>query len=177
MREKIDLWNDLDHLLPPGLTNSKMLNTLFFDAFFILIRLITDSASLNGAVRRAQQGIEEGWNISPPNQAYFLYPSFDSIVKFTMLLFLLMAIVMLCFSSIEHYAYYHRESKSIYVMHRLPSRWTIWEQCCTVPLIYAGFLLLIAVVYYVLFLLAYFHFAPEGVIPEQTIAFFWRYVP
>lgn len=176
MHNKIDPWNCLDHLMPPGLTNGKMLNTLFGHAFLSLTRLLIDSMTLNGAIRRAQQGIDEGWNINPPNHAYFLYPTFDSIVKFTMLLFLLMAIVMLCFS-IEHYVYYHRESKSIYVMHRLSSKWTIWKQCLTVPLIYAGIILLIAVVYYVLFLLAYFHFAPEGCLPEQTIAFFWRYVP
>ena len=176
MNSKIDLWNCFDHIMPPGLTNSKMLNSLFAQAFLILTRLLLDCMNLNGAIRRARQGIEEGWNVNPPIPDYYLYPTFDSLIKFTMLLFLLMAILILSYS-INHYAYYHRESKSIYVMHRLPSKWTIWKQCCTVPLIYAGFILLTAGIYYALFCAAYFHFAPEGVIPEQTIAFFWRYVP
>ena len=163
-------------MLPPGLTNSKMLNTMLGWAFIILLRFVMDLSQLHGAVQRAKQGMEEGWNVSPPMLDYYLYPTFDSLIRFTMLLFLLMILMMLSFS-ISHYAYYHRESKSIYLMHRLPSKWIIWKQCCTVPLIYAGGILLLAALYYSAFCAAYFYFAPAGCIPEQTICLFGRYVP
>lgn len=176
MTKKVDFWNGLDHLLPPGMTNSKMLNAMLGWAFLIVLRFLLDISQVYGAVQRAQQGIEAGWDVSAPVIDYYLYPTFDSLIRFTMLLFLLMILMMLSFS-FSHYAYYHRESKSIYVMHRLPSKWVIWKQCCTVPLIYAGGILLLAAVYYGAFCVAYFYFAPEGVIPEQTIAFLWRYVP
>lgn len=175
-KKKFDVCNSFDRLLPPGLTNSKMLNTLLAQLTVILIRMLVNIGQLSSAVSRVRQRIEEGWDAKTPIPYYYKYPEFDSLMKFSMLLFLLMAVLMLSFS-ISHYGYYRRESKSIYLMHRLPSKWIIWKQCCTVPLIYAGCVLLLGVVYYGAFCAAYFCFAPDGSIPEQTIAFFWRYVP
>lgn len=175
-KRKFDFWNGFDHLLPPGLTNSKMLNTLLAQLMVLLGRLLVDAIQLSGAVSRVLQRVKEGWDLETPIPYYYLYPEFDSMMKYSMLLFLLMILIMLSFS-ISHYSYYRRETKSIYLMQRLPSKWTIWKQCVTVPAIYAGFLLLLGAVYYGIFCAAYFYFAPEGCIPEQTIAFFWRYVP
>lgn len=44
-----------------------------------------------------------------------------------------------------HYRYYYRESKSIYLMKRLPDRWACWKSCILVPVIMGIFFFIIMV--------------------------------
>ena len=56
-----------------------------------------------------------------------------------------------------HYAYYLRETKSIYLMRRLPHRKVLWKSCLQAPLMGLGLgttgILVLYLIYYVVYLL------------------------
>lgn len=56
-----------------------------------------------------------------------------------------------------HYAYYLRETKSIYLMRRLPDRKVLWKSCLQAPLMGIGLgtagILVLYLIYYVVYLL------------------------
>lgn len=56
-----------------------------------------------------------------------------------------------------HYAYYLRETKSIYLMRRLPDRKVLWKSCLQAPLMGMGLgtagILVLYLIYYVVYLL------------------------
>ncbi len=56
-----------------------------------------------------------------------------------------------------HYAYYWRETKSIYLMRRLPDRNVLWKSCLQAPLMGMGLgtagILVLYLIYYVVYLL------------------------
>ena len=76
-----------------------------------------------------------------------------------------------------NYLYFRQESNSRYTMKRVKDSKEIHHRCWFVPVICALILIAFAIALYGIFCWIYFRFSPEGSIPAQTIAFFWRYVP
>ncbi|MBO4628038.1 MAG: hypothetical protein J5645_08685 [Lachnospiraceae bacterium] len=75
---------------------------------------------------------------------------------------------------IIHYASFYRESRSIYLMKRIPNRAELHVRCLTVPLLAIAIGLIIAYVLFLLFVWCYFRYTPEPCLPEQTVPTFWR---
>lgn len=69
---------------------------------------------------------------------------------------------------IYHYVYHRQDSKSIYLMRRLPSRWELHRRCLTLPLIAILICLLTAIILLLLFYGTYNVFTPkECLMPHQ----------
>lgn len=78
-------------------------------------------------------------------------PDFFQLLDGAMLGFGLLALIMLGFCMV-YYAYHRQESRSIYLMRRLPNRWELHRRCLSLPLLGAAASILAAallvVVYY-----------------------------
>ena len=60
-----------------------------------------------------------------------------------------------------HYIYHYQESKSIYTMRRLPSRWELHRRCLTLPLIAIAIYLIMAFAILFIFYMAYTNITPD----------------
>ena len=78
--------------------------------------------------------------------------------------FAITAVVMLLFS-IYHYLYHFQDSKSIYLMLRLPDRWELSRRCLTLPVAAAVLSLAAAVVLLGFYFGIYLLFTPKGCLP------------
>lgn len=72
-----------------------------------------------------------------------------------------------------HWAYHYRESKSIYLMRRLPDRWEFWRRCFTLPLLGAGACGLEAVALMLVNFAVYRLCTPAGCVPPGQWAALW----
>ena len=92
----------------------------------------------------------------------------DSMQGFFLYCFLMLAIV------VWHYLYYHYETKSIYLMKRLPNRVEIHKRAWTLPMLGVAATLLAAFVMLVLYFEIYMIATPKQCItPEQWLKI-WR---
>ena len=81
---------------------------------------------------------------------------------------LILAALALLIASAVHYAYYHNDSKSIYLMRRLPNRFELYKRCLLMPLIYALVFLLAAAALLLICYAAYMGLTPEACLsPNQ----------
>ena len=87
---------------------------------------------------------------------------------FTVLFFTCVAIAAV------HYLSFHMESKSIYVMRRIPNKAELHVRCLALPAIFLAIGIVLAVVLYCSFLYVYIHYTPEGHLPENMNPSFWR---
>ena len=78
--------------------------------------------------------------------------------------FAITALVMLLFS-IYHYLYHFQDSKSIYLMRRLPRRWELHRRCLTLPVAAAVLSLAAAVAMQGFYFGIYLVFTPKGCLP------------
>ena len=78
--------------------------------------------------------------------------------------FAITALVMLLFS-IYHYLYHFQDSKSIYLMRRLPRRWELLRRCLTLPVAAAVLSLAAAMVMQGFYFGIYLVFTPKGCLP------------
>ena len=76
--------------------------------------------------------------------------------------------------AVMNYLRVHQESKSIYVMKRISRRAELHERCLTIPVSFLAVGIVLAVVLYRLYLYVYFHYTPEGRLPEYMNPSFWR---
>ena len=60
-------------------------------------------------------------------------PPFSVILEESFVMFYILALAMLGFA-LYHYLYFYQGSKSIYLMRRLPQKYTLLRQCITLPL-------------------------------------------
>ncbi len=75
-------------------------------------------------------------------------------------------LVFLLVMPLYHYAYYCRESKSIYVMRRLPQRGVTLKSCVRGPVLCAGLVLTSAVIFYFLYYGIYCLSVPGEAMPR-----------
>lgn len=78
--------------------------------------------------------------------------------------FAITAMVMMLFS-IYHYLYHFQDSKSIYLMRRLPNRWELSRRCLTLPVAAAVLSLAAAVLLLGFYFGIYLVFTPKGCLP------------
>jgi len=76
-----------------------------------------------------------------------IMPDFVEILDRSLLGFQIVCAIMIA-AAVMHYVYHFHESKSIYTMRRLPSRWELHRRCLTLPI--AGILLAILAAFLVL---------------------------
>ena len=74
--------------------------------------------------------------------------------------FLVVIIAALAFIG-GHYAYHYQESKSIYTMRRLPSRWELHRRCLTLPLLAVVAYLILAFLILLIFYAVYMNMTPD----------------
>ncbi len=87
--------------------------------------------------------------------------------------FSILAVCMLGFV-IYHYAYYHRGSKSIYLMKRLPNRWEIHRRAWSYPLFVIGLCAICVFVLFWLFFGLYLWITPNACLVPGQLYRLWR---
>ena len=73
-----------------------------------------------------------------------------------------------------NYASFYRESKSIYLMRRIPDRWELPRRCASVPLMGIAAGLILTAILICLCNLIYFKATPPQCIPAGEHFLFWR---
>ena len=102
-----------------------------------------------------------------------MMPDFAELMDGTLLVFLAIALTMMGLV-IYHYIYHRLDTKSYYVMRRLPSRWELHLRCLTLPvtgLLICGVaaLIMIAIYYWI-----YMGCTPEECLMPGQWGRFWR---
>lgn len=100
-------------------------------------------------------------------------PDFAELMDGTLLVFLAIALTMMGLV-IYHYIYHRLDTKSYYVMRRLPSRWELHRRCLTLPmiglLICGAAVLIMTLIYYWI----YMGCTPEECLMPGQWGRFWR---
>ena len=89
-----------------------------------------------------------------------IMPDFVEIFDRSLWGFLVMIVAAFAFIGV-HYAYHHQESKCIYTMRRLPSRWELHRRCLTLPLLAVVAYLILAFVILLIFYAVYMNITPD----------------
>jgi len=98
-----------------------------------------------------------------------MMPEFLSLLKNALVGFLILAVAMLGFIA-YHYMYYYKDSKSIYLMKRLPDKLEIHRCCISIPLMAASASVVTAILMTFIYFLIYILFTPgECIIPGQWL--------
>ena len=102
-----------------------------------------------------------------------MMPDFAELMDGTLLVFLAIALTMMGLV-IYHYIYHRLDTKSYYVMRRLPSRWELHLRCLTLPMIGllicgAAALIMIIIYYWI-----YMGCTPEECLMPGQWGRFWR---
>ena len=90
-------------------------------------------------------------------------PYFSDLFGNAWIGFLLLAVLVFFFAPL-HFAFYHRETKSIYVMKRLPNRYLLPTQCLSFSVLCAVVSLLCAVLVLLVSILIYWLATPDACI-------------
>ena len=102
-----------------------------------------------------------------------MMPDFAELMDGTLLVFLAIALTMMGLV-IYHYIYHRLDTKSYYVMRRLPSRWELHRRCLTLPmiglLICGAAALIMTLIYYWI----YMGCTPEECLMPGQWGRFWR---
>lgn len=102
-----------------------------------------------------------------------LMPTLTSLVSGLLLWFWVLAFGCIGLA-ILHYASFYRESRSIYVMKRVPSRAELHVRCLTFPVLTIVIALIVSYVLFRICVWYYFRHTPEPCIPDHVIPSFWR---
>ena len=93
---------------------------------------------------------------------------FVNILGNYLIVYFIFAALILAGGTIVHYAYYHRESKSIYLMRRLPNRLEVHRRSLLIPLLCAFIHVLSAFVMLLILYAIYMIFTPKACLaPDQ----------
>ena len=88
-------------------------------------------------------------------------PDFVEILDRSLWGFLVVIFISLVLIGV-HYTYHYQESKSIYTMRRLPSRWELHRRCLTLPLFAIVAYLLMAFAILLIFYAVYMNLTPTS---------------
>ena len=95
-------------------------------------------------------------------------PDFVNILNNYLIVYFIFAALILAAATIIHYAYYHRESKSIYLMRRLPNRFELHRRSLLIPLLSALIHMFVAFVMLLILYAVYMIFTPKACLaPDQ----------
>lgn len=170
------IYGAMERHSPPGISLASIqqnfwggLGLMGIAFFYFLFLLVNDMTYITS--NRKVPGFLEHFD-----PKHHMMNNFDFYFRFVFFAFLIGAGAMLI-CAVFNYGYFYQGSKSIYVMRRLRSGKTLHLRCWTVPVWGLMILTAVLILLYTFFLWVYFACSPEGSIPAQTIAFFWRYVP
>ena len=148
---------DLSRHAPPGmeLKEEKTLFTVgmslsvIFSVFYFGSRYSSALSDLywrNGSIRTLKDGA--------------IMIDFVEILGKGLLGFLIVSALMIA-AAVMHYVYHFHESKSIYTMRRLPSRWELHRRCLTLPLVAIAIYLIMAFAILLILYTAYMKITPD----------------
>ena len=103
-------------------------------------------------------------------------PDFSDLLGFTLYGFLILAICMLGMI-IFHYTYHFKDSKSIYLMKRLPKTSEIHKRCLVLPITAFFICIISAFVMLLVYFGIYMTFTPEQCITPDQWQKIWRAIP
>ena len=162
--------NFLERNAPPGVDVEKEEIALVVGVILSLIVSIDFPARYLSAYRDlfemtldGQQVLREGAQMSP----------FLDCLGFSLAGFMILAFVILSFA-INHYRYFRQESKSVYLMRRLPQRWEYQRRIWLLPVLGAVIVAVIALLLGFIFWEIYLHVTPEQTLPENLWRGDWR---
>lgn len=155
--------------LPPG-------RTIRLESIVFCLLLFWMIGECTGFFRRIQDA-EEQWNFTGNVEIslYEEWPERNALLSGVFgaipYIILLCVIIFIC-----NYCYYYRESRSIYLMKRLPSRYTLVKQCVTIPLLFLLISILVAAILLGVYLTAYRNACPHCILQErlEKPIDFWR---
>lgn len=98
---------------------------------------------------------------------------FDQIMdnNLTMLTLVILGCLCLC---VYHYMYYSEKTKSIYVMRRLPNRYTLHVQALSVPVLAILLCCLMSFMLILIYYTIYTNVTPMGYLPLEQCEGIWR---
>ena len=99
--------------------------------------------------------------------------SFYTLNELFYSMFLILSIVMLG-HIVYNYAYYHKGSKSIYLMKRLPNGFEIHRRALTVPLLSVAATAAIAIISIFIYFIIYVLATPKICLPHDVWGELWR---
>lgn len=154
---------DLSRHVPPGLNPRTERNVFFVGLAYAVLRSFGFFFRLSDGLYRLYTGTGEFRRL----RSGAMMPDFVEILDSALLGFGLLALCMVVFL-FDHYSYYRRGSKSIYLMRRLPNRWEQHRRCLTLPLAAIVLCALLALVLLCLYFLIYMLVTPEVCLqPDQ----------
>lgn len=162
--------------LPPGMSLGKLGWVFGGMLLFCVLRCLGTLWEFFGDIRHFQMTLEavsftDVLNyIDPPLKSFSAYAG----SRFGFFLFCGIFFNSISVSMCENY--FRRDSKSYYVMRRLSSPKEMAKRTLSVGAAGCFAIWAVGLVMYGLCLWVYFG-CGEGLIPEQTVLFFWRYVP
>ncbi len=138
-----------------GMILSLLYGSFFFRRFYYTWDKLFEKVWKNGQFVR--MGIQEG----------AVMRDFVDLFDKAWIGFFVVAVYMLFFMLL-HYAYFKQESKSIYLMKRLPNKWELHKRCITVPLIEIGICFMVAFLFLLLCYTVYMTVTPaECIVGNQ----------
>ncbi|MDE7243156.1 MAG: hypothetical protein K2O18_04150 [Oscillospiraceae bacterium] len=157
-----------EHLVPLGLDGRKtclgIVTAVFSSWVFSIVSFL-------GRYYGAHSNLFDPWNM-------YLRPGvvmqpFFQIWDSTSFLFALTAFCMLPLA-LWHYYYHFRDSRSIYLMRRLPDRWDLWRRCLALPLLGLTACFVLVVLNTLLFYAVYCFFTPRQCLEPGQWRMFWE---
>lgn len=98
---------------------------------------------------------------------------FDEILSWSLAGFLLTAVICLVYIAVR-YNYLNKESKSIYLIRRLPQRGELWRRCAVIPIARAVFCIVCAFALLLLCFIIYIGATPDQCLAPDQWAKIWR---
>jgi len=156
-------------LLPPGKAFSGYLLRFFpmlILVFLVSLQFISDLSVAREGLYELHYGkkvLIEGAKVPPLNEIWE-----HSLLGFWGMVILAVG------DAVSNYRYFFTESRSIYLMRRLPDRLEFHRRCLSLPLLELTGGLIFCLLLAGLFILLYLHTLPASVLPEDFTFTLWR---
>jgi len=103
---------------------------------------------------------------------------FFNVIKnpFNMIVAISLVILFCLIAIASRYRYYHQDSKSIYLMRRLPDRAELHRSCLVQPLLRVALVLVVMAVLLLIFYTVYMNQVPEECLQPNQWQKLWRWI-
>ena len=158
---------DLSRYMPLG--RAKNAQPMQGGIFMLAVAFLRAMAELMGSYLDAREALFETVRISMIEVRRTLIPGavirpFSSLIQSSLNFFPLFWLFML-WEVIDCYRYHRRDTKSIYLMRRLPDKWELHRRCWGRPLIWVGRSILLAAATLLFCFAVYLVFTPKECLP------------
>lgn len=96
----------------------------------------------------------------------YTFPAFSELTNGIFAGFVILIVIMALFIPV-YYFYHLQESKSIYLMKRLPAKNELVRRCISLPVFHITVTAITGILLYLLYLVIYLMVVPEGQLPES----------